>query len=321
MYTIFTVDVEGHVGTDPVEHLIYGKTRDGKLCGIDMLMDVLDQHHMKGLFFVDIAEAWDYGEDKIAKVLKHIEERGHDIGVHIHPDHMADKKKLFLSEYSRDEQYEIISKCTDFYENVLGHKPLAFRAGKYGANRETLDILAELGYKVDFSEFYGQKWCHIDPPVAKVNVQKLDNGLIEIPVTSYVSLDMGVYSRHDKLDCGQTFSEFRTLMDVLEKNGDGIAVLFAHSFSLIDWRRIPNAPKFKPELKKRLVQQLDYVNERSNLKNLSLQEAIDIYEKAEYKDLNTDSFVTLKGIMPFFWFAGRAKTVIKSRFDIRFRKI
>ena len=142
MYTIFTVDVEGHVGSDPVGHLIYGETADGKLCGIDMLMDTIDRYKMRGLFFVDIAEAWDYGEDKIAGVLKHIEGRGHDVGVHIHPDHMADRKRLFLSEYSKEEQYEIISKCTNFYEKVLGHKPLAFRAGKYGANRETLDILA-----------------------------------------------------------------------------------------------------------------------------------------------------------------------------------
>lgn len=321
MYTIFTVDVEGHVGTDPVEHLIYGKTKDGQLCGIDMLMDVLEQYNMKGLFFVDIAEVWDYGDEKIAGVLKHIEERGHDVGVHIHPDHMADKKKLFLSEYTKDEQYEIIRKCTDFYEKTLGHKPLAFRAGKYGANRETLDIIAELGYKVDFSEFYGQKWCHIDPPVAKVNVQKLGSGLIEIPVTAYISLDVGAYSRYDKLDCGQTFSEFKTLMNKLEKKGDNIAVLFAHSFSLVDWRKTPNTPKFRYGLKKRLEQQLDYVNNRSSLKNINLQQAIDIYEKAAYKDLNKESFVTLKGFMPFFWFARRAITVIKSRLDIRFRRL
>ena len=31
MYTIFTVDVEGHVGNDPIEHLIYGKTSDAAL--------------------------------------------------------------------------------------------------------------------------------------------------------------------------------------------------------------------------------------------------------------------------------------------------
>lgn len=318
MRAIFTVDVEGHVGSDPIEHLIYGKTSNGQLCGIDMLMDVLDKYKMRGIFFVDIAEAWDYGEERIARVIKHIAERGHDVGVHIHPDHMGDRKRMFLSEYDREEQFEMIKKCTDFYESTLGHKPLAFRAGKYGANRVTLDILAELGYKVDFSEFYGQKWCHINPPVAKVNVQKLANGIIEIPVTSYVSLDVGVYTRHDKLDCGQTFSEFKALMKKLEKNDTDIAVMFAHSFSLIDWRRTPNAPKFKKKLRIRLEKQLEYISVREG--NLSLRQAIEMYENVQHKDLKEERIVALKGPRTLFWFGDRAKTVIKSRFDIKFRR-
>ena len=160
MKAIFTVDVEGHVGNDPIRHLIYGETSDGKEYGIDMIMDLLDRNGIRGLFFVDIAEAWDYGEEGVCSVLRHIKDRGHDVGVHIHPDHMADKRRSFLHEYSYDEQYDIIRKCTDFYEDVLKERPEAFRAGKYGANRDTLDILARLGYAADFSQFYGQK-CNV----------------------------------------------------------------------------------------------------------------------------------------------------------------
>ena len=245
MYTIFTVDVEGHVGTDPIDHLIYGRTLDGKLCGIDLLMDILDQSGIQGLFFVDIAEAWDYGAERIAEVLRHIRNRGHDVGVHIHPDHMADKSRLFLSEYDYAEQYELISRCTDFYDQVLNDNPSMFRAGKYGANKDTLDILSKLGYKVDFSEFYGQKWCHINPPVAKVNVQRLSNNLLEVPVTSFISLDVGFYHRYDKVDCGQQFSEFKTVFKKLSAADKDIIVLFAHSFSLLDWRRTPNSPQYR----------------------------------------------------------------------------
>lgn len=322
MYNIFTIDVEGHVGSEPVDRLIYGKTDKGKLCGIDLLMDILENYNIKGLFFVDIAEAWDYGKEKLTQVLRHIKMRGHDVGVHIHPDHMADKKRLFLSEYSKIEQYQIISMCTDLYEQALGVRPLSFRAGKYSANRETLDIIAQLGYKVDFSEFYGQKWCHIDPPVAKVNVQRLDNGLIEIPVTSYISLDTIFYSRYDKMDCGQTFSEFKTLYKQLNRNNNDIAVLFAHSFSLLDWRRTPNSPIFNSKLKKRLIQQLDFVKV-SNNNSIDLKEAIQIFTNYKYKQksLENESFVTLKGLMPYYWFALRAYSVLKSKYDIKFREL
>ena len=54
-------------------------------------MDVCDTYNVKALFFLDFAEAWDYGCDKIKEVVKLILKRGHDIGVHIHPDHMLDK--------------------------------------------------------------------------------------------------------------------------------------------------------------------------------------------------------------------------------------
>lgn len=319
MYTIFTVDVEGHVGNAPVKHLIYGETEDGKLCGIDMLMDVLDRYKIRGLFFVDIAEVWDYGEQEIGDVLQHIKERGHDVGVHIHPDHMADKSRLFLSEYNREEQFDIIKKCTDFYECVLGERPIAFRAGKYGANRETLEILAEFGFKADFSEFYGQKWCHIDPPVAKVNVQRIDNGLIEIPVTSYISLDVGFYSRYDKMDCGQPISEFKTVFDELKKNKNDIAVLFAHSFSLIDWRRTPNKPRFQKGMKDRLEAQLEYIKSKKEVVNLDIHDAIKIFSNAQCGDMKSESFVKLKGIMPLYWFAIRAQNVLKTKIDIKRR--
>lgn len=321
MHTIFTVDVEGHVGSDPVERLIYGKTSDGNLCGIDMLMDILDNYKIRGLFFVDIAEAWDYGKNKIADVLIHIEQRGHDVGVHIHPDHMADRSKLFLSDYTYEQQYTMIKKCTDFYENILGHKPLAFRAGKYGANRTTLDILVELGYKVDFSEFYGQKWCHINPPVAKVNVVKLENGLLEIPVTSYESFKLGNYNRYDKIDCGQSLSEHKTVMEMLDKNGNDIAVLFAHSFSLIKWRRTPNNPRLNKKQKKILERQLNYVQKSTNLQNISLQEAMEFYANTDNGGASTDSIVSLTGPKAFVWFVGRAILVLKSRFDIKFRSL
>ena len=36
---IFTIDVEGHIGTDPVDKLIYGNV-DGKSYGIELIMDI-----------------------------------------------------------------------------------------------------------------------------------------------------------------------------------------------------------------------------------------------------------------------------------------
>lgn len=125
---IFTIDVEGHIGTDPVDKLIYGKI-DGKSYGIELIMDICDQYDIRALFFVDVAEAFHYGEKKIADVISTIRKRGHDVGVHIHPDHMCDKNNLFLSKYSINEQEKIIEKCTAFLR-ALQEKAKSIQSGK-----------------------------------------------------------------------------------------------------------------------------------------------------------------------------------------------
>lgn len=314
---IVTIDVEGHVGSDPVNKLIYGITANGQRAGIDKIMDLLDEYQIKGLFFVDIAEAWHFGEDKIAGVLLHIKERGHDVGVHIHPDHMMDKDKLFLSEYTYAEQYEIIKRCTDFYEIVLHEKPIAFRAGKYGANRDTLAIISELGYKLDFSQFYGQKWCHIEPPITKISVEKVTNNLYEIPVSSYVSFNKKFYSRYDKLDAFLPYNEFKYIFNrMMDNSSYEVIVLFAHSFSFLNWRKNPNKVKFSKKLYQRFRRQIEYTTSREKVEFITLKDLLVTLEK-ENKFISKNQIEKNNTINSWFFLIKRAFGVFQARIDIK----
>mgnify|MGYP001188876680 FL=1 len=312
---IMTVDVEGHVGKDPVAHLIMGESVDGSRYGIDKLMDIFDYHHIKGLFFVDIAEAWDYGEAEIATVLRYIKGRGHDCGVHIHPDHMADVKRLFLWEYTKDEQRKIIKKCTDFYIRILGEKPKAFRAGKYGANHDTLDVLAENGYLCDFSEFVGQRWCQIEPPVAYSKVTRLKTGLLEFPVTSYRSFTLGAYSRNDKLDANMAMNEFRYLVRrlVLEDCVNPV-IMFAHSFSLLNWRKTPDAPKVNRRNVKKLDMMLSILRSEPNLTFVSLDELL--VQSIVSEDI-CETMMSITGFSSWLFFMQRAYSIMKMRIETK----
>lgn len=240
---LVTIDTEGHDGADPIRHLIFGETADG-CYGIERIMDEFDKANAKILFFVDFAEAWDYGRDKVEKVVHTILDRGHNVGVHIHPDHMADKNRLFLYEYTREEQYDIIKRCTDLYTEIVGQPPKSFRAGKYGANYDTLDILCELGYQYDFSEFYHQKWCGLHPELT-VNAPIKYKSLTEFPVTMHQSVHLGSLVREDKLDIEQmTAGELRYgLTQIIKTPFDMVTTLFFHSFSLLRWRDRPDAPE------------------------------------------------------------------------------
>lgn len=270
---ILTIDTEGHDGLDPVKNLIWGKTDEG-LFGIDRIMDICDTHNINALFFVDFAEAWDYGEDKITEVVTHILGRGHDVGVHIHPDHMADKNRLFLWEYTKNEQFDIIKRCTDLYSKITGEQPLAFRAGKYGANRDTLDIVSELGYQYEFSQFYGQKWCGIKPPIT-INTPCKYKGITEIPVTVYESISIGSFKRIDKIDATMNFHEYIYVMSKMKKLTDNLViVLFYHSFSMLNWRENPDNISFDESEEKKFISAIEYITNS------------DHYEFVNYKDLN-----------------------------------
>jgi len=310
---IITVDTEGHDGVDPIKHLIWGKTVDGDECGINRIMDICERFSAKILFFVDIAEAWDYGKEKIADVIRHIRGRGHDVGIHVHPDHMADKNRLFLWEYTKEDQYEIIKKCTDLYMEVLGERPLAFRAGKYGANNETLDILDELGYRIDFSQFYGQKWCGINPPVAITVPQKIKD-LIEIPVTVFRSLKLGKKTRYDKLDAAMDSSEYKHIMTQISSDKRDIVVsLFYHSFSMLAWREHPDEPVLDRKEEKKFIEALEYVYNSKEYEFISLDNLMNVCEIKAHMDQNDsiENIITTKGLTRSVWFT------LKRAYNIR----
>lgn len=306
---LVSIDTEGPTGADPIKHMIYGETSDGTKCGIDMLMDIFDKYHVKGLFFVDLAEAWDYGQSQMLEVIDHIKERGHDVGMHIHPDHMADKERRYLWQYSFKEQQEIIGKCTDLFQNTFHEHPLYFRAGRYGAENITLDIISELGYKYDFSEFYHHKGCHIEPEITCNKVVKYKD-IVEIPVSSYKSFDRLGYSRFDKLDISLPQREFIQVANLMKADSSvDIISFFLHSFSLLKWRTQVDSPAYIESERRKLETTLKYMKDK-HYKFISAEELNNIAKPFDGNIMPTN-YSRMKGSTIFFMH--RALDVIKMR--------
>lgn len=313
---IVTIDTEGPAGKDPIKHLIYGETKDGKRYGIEFIMNILDLYGVKGLFFVDLAEAWDNGEKDIARVLMDIESSGHNTGVHIHPDHMSDQNRRFLWQYSYGEQKEIIRKCTDLYESILGKKPISFRAGRYGANRDTLHILDELGYKFDMSEFYGNRRCSITPPTHINKACKVElSELIEIPITVFKSFSIPGYSRVDKVDCNMNTNEFKRVMRKIDESSSvSLITYFMHSFSALQWRKNPDLPSLCKKARYKIESQLDWISANNNfcfiqendLNKIEYVEENRVKEKDEIIDISKD-------LTSYWFFAERACSMIHDK--------
>ena len=306
-----SVDTEGPAGRQPVERMIYGRTKDGKEYGIRYLMDLFDRYGIRALFFVDIPEISDHGEENIEGVMREIDERDHDIGVHVHPDHMADENRRYLWQYSYDEQYEIIARCTDFYEKTLHRAPKSFRAGRYGANNDTLRILDRLGYLYDMSEFYGSRFCRIEPPVTWNRVVRCgENQLKEVPVTTARSFSTPFYSRNDQIDSGRIAGEFRKYTEEILRSGTvDVVSLFFHSFQFIDWRRDPDAPGFNRKKHERVIRNLEYLKG----KDVLFIAEDDLRSVPENEKDRTGLLDTSKGFTAYYYFAIRSFEVVKNR--------
>lgn len=305
---LVSVDTEGPAGELPVEKMIYGQARDGKEYGINFLMDLFDEHGIRALFFVDIPEIKDHGEEKIAKVMLDVVNRGHDVGVHVHPDHMADINRRYLWEYTVDEQYEIIARCTEFYEKTLKKAPISFRAGRYGANNDTLDVLEKLGYKYDMSEFYASRYCKITPQVTWNRIVRCgDRKLKEVPVTTVRSFSTRFYSRNDQIDSGRIPGEFRRFMEEIEKTGSvDVVSMFFHSFQFIDWRVNPDAPKFSKRKHTRVIKNLKYLSDQ-NIEYISEKDLDDLKENTIDRLGAVD---TSKGLSAYYYFLIRTAQVL-----------
>ena len=311
---LVSIDTEGPAGIDPVERMIYGKTLDGQEYGIKYLMKLFSDRKIKGLFFVDIPEIADHGESKIERVLKDIEANGHNTGVHVHPDHMADVNRRYLWQYTKEEQYEIIARCTDFYVKVLKKRPLSFRAGRYGADNHTLQVLDELGYQYDMSEFHSSRYCKIVPEVTWNRVVTCGiNGLKEVPVTTFRSLTTPFYYRNDQIDSGNVPSEFRRNIHAIISEGSvDVISMFFHSFQFLNWRKHPDTPSYSGKRYHKAIRNLDYLTEQN----------VDFISESELdtiKENETDPVGTLdrsKGILPYYYFALRAIETIWQRLTL-----
>ena len=308
---LVSVDTEGPAGELPVERMIYGQTRGGKKYGINFLMDLFDKNNIKALFFVDIPEIVDHGEDKISKVMLDIIDRGHDVGVHVHPDHMADINRRYLWEYTADEQYEIIARCTEFYEKTLKKTPISFRAGRYGANNDTLDVLEKLGYKYDMSEFYASRYCKISPEVTWNRVVRCGNReLKEVPVTTIRSFSTPFYSRNDQIDSGRIPGEFKRYMKAIEKTGSvDVVSMFFHSFQFIDWRKNPDAPTFSKKKYDYVIRNMAYLKEH-NAEYICEADLARIQENQKDKLGAVD---TSKGLPAYYYFSIHAVRTLWQR--------
>ncbi|PYK99721.1 MAG: hypothetical protein DME19_07715 [Verrucomicrobia bacterium] len=245
---IITIDTEVRSRNrdlpDPFDRDVLGRLQ-GNNYGACWIADLIKNHGFTGVFFLDVHGCAKYGENRYRELCERLLNGGHSVQLHTHPDQMYDPQRRHMHEYSLAEQKAIIREGMVLLKDWTGKVPLAHRAGRYGANEDTLKALETNGIYLDSSFFYGRADCKL--PFGNSNDPFKAHGVWEVPVTVAAEpiTKLGfrfpfwtrlLWKRYQKLDvnCMDAKQLCRSVMEVYGKVP--YLITFLHSFSFVQRR-------------------------------------------------------------------------------------
>jgi len=250
-----TIDTECSLGgawehplNNPVdpERAILGKI-GSEYYGIPRIMDILEEHDLRGVFFVEVLAGLNGLHSELAEAYAQIVKRGHDTQLHLHPVHyfyrmvkdgqLAPERvpveKDMIGSLPRQTQLELLQRGISLFRDMVGKTPQAFRAGNFGASMSTLDVLQEVGIRFDssFNAAYTRAGCRLDSQGA-VNAPWQHGGLWEIPVTSFTTGASWWRGLKQLSINAVSLWEMKRVLEQADRIGLHSVTLLAHSFSL-----------------------------------------------------------------------------------------
>lgn len=223
---------------------IAGITPEGP-AGITHKLDLLRKTGQKAVFFVDPMPALVWGVAAIEDVVGPIIAAGQEVQLHCHTEWLelagaanplaskATGKNLF--DFTFEDQCAIIDYARSAIMAAGAPAPVAFRAGNYGADDNTLRALAANGIAYDSSHcpaLAGNGTCRINLS-ADVRDPVGHMGVIEVPIGAIGTLGGGL--RHAQITA-LTLAEMLAAIRHVRTAGYSDFVLVSHSFELINRR-------------------------------------------------------------------------------------
>lgn len=170
MNVLFTFDVEVWCNSwktldsdfpTSFERYVFGRSAKGEYA-LPKTLETLNQHGLKGVFFVEPLFAARFGVAHLATIVKLIQDAGHEIQLHLHPEWTDEArqpllpnvpgKRQFLTDYSADEQRALIGHGLRLLEEAgCSRAPIAFRSGGFSCNEHTFPAVAANGLTFDSS--------------------------------------------------------------------------------------------------------------------------------------------------------------------------
>jgi hypothetical protein len=248
----FTIDTETSIGGAwqnagpplPLGPTVFGES-GGQRYGVTLIMDILEQYGFTGTFFVEVFCSYHLGMDALAEAIECIQNRGHDVQLHLHPVHRfyweymqgsPRREQDLMFQFTAEEQRQLIQDGVRLFRRLSGRPPRAFRAGCYGASEVTLAALRESGVLIDssYNLSFLDKTCGFQS--RPLNAPQFMEGVHEFPVTNFSSGRTGWYKPLEI--SAVSVWEILAAIRSLEMSDCRDVVLIFHSFSFLKRRGV-----------------------------------------------------------------------------------
>ena len=140
----------------------------------------------------------------------------------------------FIGTYPSEKQIELIKEGIEILIRNGVPRPIAFRAGCFGANEETLRALKAVGFLIDssYNKAYIGDTCLLDNH--QINDLTYLNGIWEFPVTNFLESTKLRPNRFKPLDIsGVSFQEMKYVLNQAKESGPRNITIIMHSFSFL----------------------------------------------------------------------------------------
>jgi hypothetical protein len=213
---------------------IYERSLEPAGVGLGYQLDQLARHDLKACFFVDPMPALAYGPEPVERMVGTILAAGQEVQLHCHPswtaaragDRGAGFARFNLNEYDLAEQTELLGRAVALLMAAGAPRPIAFRAGSYAANDDTLAALAALGFMYD-SSHNGAHPGGMGLPARAI--APVERAVIEVPVTVIEDRPGGVRTFQI---CALSSGESDAALGHAVANGHAAVTIVSHSFEL-----------------------------------------------------------------------------------------
>jgi len=221
---------------------IYAETEQG-VFGLDYEIGVLNAFGLKAVFFVEPLVAEAVGLDPVKEIVRRIDQGGHEVQLHAHPEWLAWASRPLLQsrgprklgELSAEEQGQVVRLALKNLRDAGGRDIIAFRAGDFAADSHTLAALAKCGILWDSS--YNCCFSHSLADVkdlTRCGKPTRVNGVWELPIAWWLAPPGGV--RPAQITASSYAEMAGALMSAWSEGWKTFVIIF-HTFEFLKKRR------------------------------------------------------------------------------------